>query len=568
MLTNMVAGGCGACVVLLSKYDPVLEKVEDFTVSSCLTLLCSVNGSSITTSEGLGNSIDGFHAIHQRFSGFHASQCGFCTPGMSVSLFSALVNAQKTNRMEAPPGFSKLTVSEAEKAIAGNLCRCTGYRSIADACKSFSADVDMEDLGFNSFWRKGESKEAKINSLPPYNHKSEACTFPQFLRSEIRSSSFLDPKRYGWYNPATIEELQSLLKANDFGNSMKLVVGNTGMGYYKELKCYDKYIDLKYVPELSIIRMDRTGFNVGATVTITKVIEALKKKTKGEFISRGEVVFERIAKHMDKIASGFVRNTASIGGNLVMAQRNYFPSDIATILLAVDSTVNIMSGSRSEIIMLEDFLERPPLDPKSVLVSVKIPNWEAVTKVPPEANTMLLFETYRAASRPLGNALPYLNAAFLAEVSACKTSTGVMVDHCCLAFGAYGTKHAIRARKVEDFLTGKTLSAGVLYEAIKLVRATVVPEEGTTSPAYRSSLASGFLFKFFSPFIYSDTEISDDFLDNILLRTSKMNMNDEIPSVLSSGKQVLNLSTDYYPVGKPITKSGAAIQASGSIFFT
>ena len=138
----MVLGGCGACIVLLSKYDPVRDQVEDFTVSSCLTLLCSVNGCSVTTSEGLGNSKDGFHPIHQRFSGFHASQCGFCTPGMCVSLFGALVKAEKNDLRERSPGFSKLTVVEAEKSISGNLCRCTGYRPIADACKSFAADVD------------------------------------------------------------------------------------------------------------------------------------------------------------------------------------------------------------------------------------------------------------------------------------------------------------------------------------------------------------------------------------------------------------------------------------------
>ena len=123
--------------MLLSKYDPVNDKVEDFTVCSCLTLLCSINGCSITTSECLGNSKDGFHSIHQRISGFHASQCGFCTPGMCMSLFGALVNT--------------------EKAIEGNLCRCTGYRPIADACKSFACDVDLEDLGFNSFWKKEDT---------------------------------------------------------------------------------------------------------------------------------------------------------------------------------------------------------------------------------------------------------------------------------------------------------------------------------------------------------------------------------------------------------------------------
>ena len=99
----------------------MLDQVDDFTVSSCLTLLSSINGCSITTTEGIGNTRDGFHPIHERFSGFHASQCGFCTPGMCMSLFSALVNAKKTPQPEPPLGFSKLKVSEAEKAIARNL---------------------------------------------------------------------------------------------------------------------------------------------------------------------------------------------------------------------------------------------------------------------------------------------------------------------------------------------------------------------------------------------------------------------------------------------------------------
>ncbi|KAM1206175.1 hypothetical protein FF1_006845 [Malus domestica] len=203
---------------------------------------------------------------------------------MCVSSFGALFNAEKTNRPDPPPGFSKLSVSEAEKSIAGNLCRCTGYRPIADACKSFAADVDMEGLGFNSFWKKG-----------------------------------------------------------------------------------DNNIDLRCVPELSMIKIDPTGAEFGAIVTISKVIESLRKNDNGGSPSRGGDVLKNIAIHMEKIASGFIRNTASIGGNLVMAQRKCFPSDIATILLAVDSEVDIMNGARSETIMLEDFLKRPPLDPKSVL---------------------------------------------------------------------------------------------------------------------------------------------------------------------------------------------------------
>ncbi|KAJ6671693.1 XANTHINE DEHYDROGENASE [Salix viminalis] len=493
-------GGCGACVVLLSKYDPVLDQVEDFTVSSCLTLLCSVNGCSVTTSEGLGNSKDGFHPIHQRFSGFHASQCGFCTPGMCVSLFGALVKAEKKDQREASPGFSKLTVVEAEKAISGNLCRCTGYRPIADACKSLAADVDIEDLGFNSFWRKEETREAKMSRLPVYDHSLEISTFPEFLKREIKSSLLLDSERYSWCKPATAEELQSLLKSIDADSKtrMKLVVGNTA-------------------------------------VTISKTIEALKEENNSEFNSECKIVFKRIALHMEKIASEFIRNTGSVGGNLVMAQRKHFPSDIATILLAAGASVHILTGTLHEKLALDEFLERPPLDSKSVLLNVKIPNYAAVKNISSEMDSKLLFETYRASPRPLGNALPYLNAAFLTEVSCLKSS------------------------------------------AVKMVKANVVPEDGTPSPAYRSSLAAGYLFDFLFPLIdtsskihggwsgeYCNTSLSED--AEIKQKYSQLD-HVQLPTLLTSSEQVLELNHDHHPVGQPIKKIGAALQASGEAVF-
>ncbi|CAK9314082.1 unnamed protein product [Citrullus colocynthis] len=571
-------GGCGACVVLLSKYDPVLDKVEDFTVSSCLTLLCSIHGCSVTTSEGIGNSKDGFHSIHQRFAGFHASQCGFCTPGMCVSLFSALVNAEKTNRPDPLSGFSKLTVSEAEKAISGNLCRCTGYRSIADACKSFAADVDMEDLGLNSFWRKECGEQVNLSKLPPYTQSNSLFSFPEFLKKELRPVSFMDSKGCSWLNPVNIKDVNRLLECNEASNTSKtkFIVGNTEVGYYKEFEQVERYINLKHIPELSVIRMDSTGIEIGATVTITKAIEALKNNSH-EPSSIGEMVFYKIAVHMEKIASEFVRNTASIGGNLMMAQRKQFPSDIATILLAAGSMINILTGSSEEVIMLDEFLKRPPLGPTCVLLSVKIPNLDTLRHIYPR-DTTILFDTFRSSPRPLGNAMPYLNAAFLVTISPCKNSNGIILNSCQLAFGAFGTKHAIRARKVENFLAGKIIDYNVIYDAVSIIRATIVPEKGTTFPAYRTSLAVGFLFEFLSSLVDGNTAIKNDYLNGCKNTSStlpyeKFSSNhgvtgyNKTETLLSSGKQTIELSSEYHPVGDTIIKSGAAIQASGEAIF-
>ncbi|KAL9677700.1 hypothetical protein QQ045_005934 [Rhodiola kirilowii] len=561
-------GGCGACVVLLSKYNSELNRVDEFTVSSCLTLLCSINGCSVTTTEGLGNKRDGFHAIHQRFAGFHASQCGFCTPGMCMSLFSALINAEKSDRPMPPPGFSKLTVPEAEKAIAGNLCRCTGYRPIVDACKSFACDVDIEDLGLNAFWKKEDSTKLKASKLPSYDPSREISTFPEFLKKESKvTTPFVmnsEKEKQSWYSPTSLEELQSLLNNEgvDEACSIKLVSGNTGSGYYKEVQKYDKYIDLSYIPQLSMIQRVDTGIILGTTVTISKAIEVLKDRN-SRFREDDNVLFEKLANHMGKIASHFIRNSASIGGNLVMSQRNHFPSDLATILLGVDTIVNIAHGSRHESLKLEEFLERLPLDPKAILLSIKIPTWVPVNTSSSE-NRKVHFETYRASPRPLGNALPYLNASFLAEISTSEESKEALVHSCRLAFGAYGVKHAVRARKVEMLISGKLLTTDILYEALKLVKATVIPADGTSHGTYRSSLAVSFLFEFLGPIVNADikseitsSSICDEPCSDLL---SDHTM---IPTMISSGKQLLVLNQDYRPVGEPIMKSESAIQASG-----
>ncbi|PHT68939.1 Indole-3-acetaldehyde oxidase [Capsicum annuum] len=565
-------GGCGACVVLVSKYDPKLKKIEEFSVSSCLTLLCSLNSCSITTSEGLGNSRDGFHSIHERFAGFHASQCGFCSPGMCMSFFSALVNADKGNKPDPPPGFSKLTSSETEKAIAGNLCRCTGYRPIADACKSFAADVDIEDLGFNSFWEKGDSKETKVSKLPPYDPTKNFSTYPEFLK--IESATNLDSSRYLWYSPVSIEELRNLLNSDitKNGASFKFVVGNTGTGYYKETQLYYHYVDLRYVPELSIIKRAQAGIEVGATVTISKIISFLKEENEVSLGSYERLVSQKLANHMEKIASPFVRNSASVGGNLVMAQKNGFPSDISTLFLGLSAIVSLMTSRGLEMITWEELLSRPRLDSRTVLLSVRIPFKKDQSSL--QTPSKFLFETYRAAPRPNGNALAYVNAAFQADISLCQI--GIQINNIQLAFGAYGTKHATRAKRVEEYLTGKILNVQLLYEALKLVKLAVLPEDGTSHPEYRSSLAVSYVFEFLYPFTDVHSAISDGLLNeisDISVEEHFKSSNDGCISqgrektLLSSAEQVVESSTEYYPVGEPMKKVGASMQAAGEAVY-
>ncbi|KAF0907925.1 hypothetical protein E2562_022313 [Oryza meyeriana var. granulata] len=598
-------GGCGACVVLLSTYDAEADEVTHATVSSCLTLVHGLHHRAVTTTEGLGSSRSGLHAVHERFAGFHASQCGYCTPGMCMSLAGALVGAEGKEkgaaaaRPQPPEGFSRLTAAEAERAVAGNLCRCTGYRPIADACKSFAADVDLEDLGLNCFWKKGD---ANVSKLPPYKEGSIA-KFPEFLKDEIRASLGIHRSTSSasvgsvssWHQPRNVEEYYKLIDSVSPDESRtKVVVGNTSSGVYREAEVYDRYIDLRAIPELNSVSKDAKGVDIGAATSISQVTKILR----GEGNSYKDVVFCKIADHMEKVASHFVRNMASLGGNLIMAQRDGFASDIATVLLAAGSSVHIQVSSERMNLTLEQFLDMPPCDCKTLLLSIYIPHctpggfsssFESVNKAGDKSASSLLFETYRAAPRPHGNAVSYLNSAFLAKLSSDETSGNCILEKLCLAFGAYGTQHAIRATNVENLLVGKPITASLLLEACAVLKKTIVPVEGTRHAAYRSSLATAFLFSFIYPItegtfkpveaihlnghIISDNngylnhgpdthvDVSPKGINNV---KSDLHSND---CILESSKQVVEVNEDYLPVGIPTKKVGAELQASGEALY-
>ena len=114
-------GVCGACTVQL----------DGAPVRSCLMFAVQANGRSIRTVEGLAPGPDELHPLQQAFHEFHALQCGFCTPGILMSMEAFL-------RSQPHP-----SAEEVRAALTGNLCRCTGYQNIVTAVREAAARMDQ-----------------------------------------------------------------------------------------------------------------------------------------------------------------------------------------------------------------------------------------------------------------------------------------------------------------------------------------------------------------------------------------------------------------------------------------
>ena len=117
-------GGCGACTVVLGelKKNNIIYKA----INSCIAFTTSLEGKQLLIVEDLMKKDGSLHPVQSAMVNFHGSQCGFCTPGFVMSLFSMYKNNTSYNRKTI------------EESISGNLCRCTGYRPIIDAAKSLN----------------------------------------------------------------------------------------------------------------------------------------------------------------------------------------------------------------------------------------------------------------------------------------------------------------------------------------------------------------------------------------------------------------------------------------------
>jgi xanthine dehydrogenase small subunit len=295
-------GDCGACTVVVGRLDRGRLRYE--AINACIRFLPTLDGCHLLTVEHLKSEDGTLHPVQQAMVDCHGSQCGFCTPGFVMSLFALWLNE------DAP------SISRVEDALAGNLCRCTGYEPIITAAQR------MYRLGNRDrFASRRDAVAARLRELTDQETLSLAGPTGRFLA------------------PATVEALADLVIAQP---QATLVAGATDVGLWvtKGMQRLDTVIYLGRIEALRLIEDQGEHLRIGATATHADVRPALA------------ALSPQLDELMRRFGGEQVRNAGTIGGNIA----NGSPiGDLPPALIALDASLVLRRGGERRTLPLEDF---------------------------------------------------------------------------------------------------------------------------------------------------------------------------------------------------------------------
>lgn len=413
-------GDCGACTVVLGEVHQ--GRMVYKAVNACILFLGQIHGKELITVEDL--SIGGkLHPVQQAMVELHASQCGFCTPGFVMSLFAL--------------GHSKTEVSRADvvTAVAGNLCRCTGYRPIIDAgVKACNALRDH-------FADDAENAVAALNAIGD-------------------ADLFSGNEQVFFAAPASASSLAMLVAHHP---QARVVSGATDVGLWvtKQFRSQNQIIYTGRAKDFNTVAETASGLHIAAGATYSEAFAGLEK------------LASDLGSVMRRIGSVQVRNSGTIGGNIA----NGSPiGDMPPMLIALGGKLTLRIADADRSLALEDFfIAYGKQDRKSgeLVWAVDVPK--------PKGNQH--FKAYKISKR-FDQDISAVLGAFLFTID-----DGNITD-VRMAFGGMAATPK-RALKTEAALKGKTFQ-----EALNVKLDDFAPISDMRATAtYRLEAAQGLLTK-------------------------------------------------------------------------
>uniref|UniRef100_A0A803T802 Xanthine dehydrogenase n=1 Tax=Anolis carolinensis TaxID=28377 RepID=A0A803T802_ANOCA len=261
-------GGCGACTVMISRFDNLQKKIINYSANACLFPICALHHVAVTTVEGIGNTKTRLHPVQERIAKSHGSQCGFCTPGIVMSMYTLLRN-QPEPKME-----------EIEDAFQGENC--------------------LYDLISTSLFNP--------SAFQPLDPTQEPIFPPELLTHNNKPQKQLCFKgeRVMWFQPSTLKELVALKAQYP---DAKLVVGNTEVGKRKHFVPVWGFVNIIFAMGQISAVSEFSGICFGASCSLSHLEEVLRKAV-AQLPSYKTEVFRAVIEQLRWFAGPQIRNVA------------------------------------------------------------------------------------------------------------------------------------------------------------------------------------------------------------------------------------------------------------------
>jgi xanthine dehydrogenase small subunit len=315
-------GDCGACTVVLA--EAVNGKLNYRAVDSCLLFLPMIHGKQVITVENLKASNGELHPVQEAIANLHGSQCGFCTPGIALSIFSLYKQQQEPQR------------EFIESGLSGNLCRCTGYRPIYDA-----------------------AVQACNHRQPDQFDAAEARTIEQ-LNALNHDDLLLHAGDENYYQPASLASALAVLTEHP-GALILNGATDIALRVTKKHETLPLILDLSRVVELKTITSTENTLTLGSGLCLSDVIDAVREP------------FPALQRMLRVFGSAQIRNLATLGGNIGSASPI---GDTLPVLMALDATVHLQSQKEKRAVKLEEFVtayRQTVRRPDELITAIEIP---------------------------------------------------------------------------------------------------------------------------------------------------------------------------------------------------
>jgi xanthine dehydrogenase small subunit len=432
-------GDCGACTVAIGRLEN--DHVRYRAVNACIRLVGQLDGCQLLTVEDLKAQDGAPHPVQRAMVECHGAQCGFCTPGFVMSLFVLYENDPKADH-----STTSLTPERVDDALAGNLCRCTGYAPIVAAAHR------MLQLSRGNPDRLATERPDTVARL-------------QALQDEETVVVGDGARRF--HAPATADALAEILLAHP---EARIVAGTTDVGLWvtKDLRLIDEVVDISRVKELQKITDTGDALEIGAGVTYADALPVLA------------ALYPDIGEVFRRLGGEQVRNVGTIGGNIA----NGSPiGDSPPLLIALGTRLVLRRGEERREMALEDFFVdygKQDRQPSEFVERIILPK--------PGAG--LRFRAYKVAKRFDQDISAVLGAFAL------RLTDGKVAD----ARIAYGGMAATpkRAANAEAALAGQPWNEVSLEAAVSALAQDFTPiSDWRASASYRAKVAGNLLRRLF-----------------------------------------------------------------------